>query len=135
MKIQGPGPPTSPPETKPVEGKQKGDFQSVMEAGKGAESPDGTAQAQGAAAPSAGTAPGSVLSPEAVAEIADRIRSGGLSRTEAFDAVVDRVLQAQLGPNPSPQLTAAVRERLSEVLETDPFLSQMLDRIMQEAAE
>ena len=137
MKIQGPGPPTKPPDAKPkpVDSTDKASgFAPLAEGEQAGAEPGVKAPEGGPTAPAVGK-PDSVLPPKAISEIAARVRAGEISRSQAFDLIVDRVLEQQLDPNAPSSVKKALRARLEEVVEADPHLAQQLDSLMREGAK
>lgn len=129
MKIQGPGS-TGPPKlpgTSPVEGKAPGkDFASVLESSqaKASEKPAAASKA----AQVDGVRP--ALDPQSVNQIAEMIRSGAVSRTEAVNLIVEKVIRAELPGGASTKVVEALRARITEMIASDPVFSQQMDQVM-----
>lgn len=136
MKIQGPGPPTKPPdaEPNPVESTEKASGFAPLAEGEQAGAKQGVEASERPTAPEA-VRPDSVLPPEAISEIAAKVRAGEISRTQAFELIVDKVLEQQLSPDAPARVKEAVRARLEEVLEADPHLARQMDSLMREGAK
>ena len=128
MKIHGSGPPKGPSSIKPkaVESKDKSEqFSSVLQ-GSSKEAQGPTAKA----GPQQAQSSSSVLSPQKIQEIADKIRAGKLDRAGATDLFVREVVAAQLGEAAGGKVGETVVNRVREIVEEDPFLSKQLEALV-----
>jgi len=103
----------------PGAGKESGKaFAERTEISKPAEGVGGTT----ASATTAAGVPG-------VQDLGSALEAGKLSATDAVNQVVNRILDAQVGPTASPDVRQKVEAALREALQTDPVLVAQITRL------
>jgi hypothetical protein len=128
MKIHGSGPPKGSNSIKPkaVESKDKSEqFSSVLQGSpKESQGPSAKAGLQH------GQSSSSVLSPNKIQEITDKIRAGKLNQAEATELFVREVVAAQLGEAAKGKVGETVVNRVRDIVKEDPFLSKQLEALV-----
>jgi len=137
MKINGPGQPHPPgaegvgpsstPDAAGAAGRASGADApaEVTESGRAfAEKLAGTAAARGAEA--SGPARGA---PVALADLVKEVEAGRLDARTAVDQLVERVVDAQLGPGAPAAVRDRVQAALRDALESDPLLAAKMGQL------
>ena len=134
MKINGPGQPHPPgaegvgPSSTPDAAERASGADApaeVTEAGRAfAEKLAGTAAARGAEA--SGPARGA---PVALADLVKEVEAGRLDARTAVDQLVERVVDAQLGPGAPAAVRDRVQAALRDALESDPLLAAKMGQL------